>query len=148
MEKGVLQMVINKVDYVENLLFKTYACKRSLEAYPENFVGTNYDVAVERYCSLLKEKIENPIVTKLVATEMAENTPIEKVKNFSINTKKLENNPKIQNLLKKVTALEAQYPKTLAVRERLIEEKRIKLFGVVPKLNGFKKFMLKLKLMF
>ena len=141
-------MEINKVDYLENLLFKTYASKRSLEVYPENFVGTNYNIAVESYCSLLKEKIKDPIGTKLVEVEMAEKTSSETLRNYNFNIKKLEKNSKVQELLKKVATIEAQYPKTLAIRERLIEEERIKYFGVEPKLSGFKKFMLKLKLMF
>ena len=140
-------MTISKIKYIENLLFKSYAYKRSLQPYPNNFNGINYDIAVERYSSLLEEKIKNPIAVKLAMLETEVKNPANDLKYINENLKTLEDNKKIQELLNKVRAVEAQYPKTLALRERLIEEKRIKLMGVTPKLTGLKKNLLKLKLM-
>ena len=69
-------MQIQRIDYIKDLQYKLYACKRSLETYPEHLVGTEYNLAVNRYGDVLKEKLKNPLCTELAMKNVLDEHPI------------------------------------------------------------------------
>ena len=140
-------MNCNKINYIADLRYKSYACKRILENHPQNLVGRNYDIAVQRYKDILKETIKNPITTKLVMKEVLEEHPVENIHYYEQNKKNIEKNAEIKEMLSELVAREALY-KNYNLREQLLEEKRIDLYKVNPKLTGLKKLALRFKLMF
>ena len=140
-------MRIEKINYIKDLQYKSYACKRSLETYPKPLVGAEYDLAVSRYGEFLKEKIKNPLCTELAMRSVLDEHPIVYKKAYKVNQAKLEENEYIKSLLAKIAAREKQQEWSLPLRRALIAEDRIELFMVKPKLKGFKKFLLRLKLM-
>ena len=141
-------MFVNKINRIENIQYKSYALKRSLEIYPENFVGHNYDLAINRYSEFLKEKIKNPILTKLSMNKVLKEHPPENRDYFERNLAVAKKDENIKKLLAIITKQEESQKYSLDLREKLIEENRIDLVKTTPKLSGLKKLMLRLKIMF
>ena len=140
-------MQVQRIDYIKDLQYKLYACKRSLETYPEHLVGTEYNLAVNRYGDVLKEKLKNPLCTELAMKNVLDEHPIIYKKAYKKNLAKIEDNEYIKGLLSKIAAQEKQQEWSLSLRRALIAEDRIELYAVKPKLKGFKKLLLRLKLM-
>ena len=140
-------MQIQRIDYIKDLQYKLYACKSSLETYPKNLVGIEYDLAVSRYEDVLKEKIKNPICTELAMKNLLDEHPFQYKIAYKKNMARIEENESIKKLLAKIAAQEKQQENSLPLRRLLMAENRIDLFTVKPKLKGFKKFLLRLKSM-
>ena len=74
--------------------------------------------------------------------------PLEHPYGYNIRLFKLEIMPEFDVLQKKTQAIDKQHAKTLPVRQRLIELRRIELDHVTPKIKGLQKLLLKLKVNF
>lgn len=141
-------MSIQRINYIKQLEYKSYAYKRSLETFPEHLTDRAYKLAVNRYENLLNEKISSPVLTELVLKDVLTKHPVEDKAVFKTNKQTLEKDSRIQFLLAKVTKQETLHNKTQKTRDVLLANNRINAYGINPKLTGLKKIMLRLKLMF
>lgn len=141
-------MKINKLDYISTLQDKSYACKRSLEVYPNNLQGQYYQVAVKRYHEILKEEMKNPIATRLAMKKVLEEHPAENLNYFNTNLETISKDTLIKPLLNKLKEKNSEHLQTYKLREELISQNHLDLLVVTPKLTKIKKILLKLKLLF
>ena len=104
--------------------------------------------AIYCYGEFLREKVKNPVGMGIAMRDMLEKEPINDMFRFSNNIAYIEQEKGIKKLLNQYEESDAKHPNLLDVRTKLIEEKRVNHGQVTPKLKGFDKFILKLKLFF
>ena len=141
-------MNISKVDYVDKLYNKAYWCKTALDKSHESFDTNSYRTASNTYRAYLKEKIKNPVAATIAMINTVKEHPIKNKEDFTKNLIQIEKHPKIEAYLKKLQEIEASQAKTSYIRAELLANDRININYVKPKLSGWEKFKLKLKMLF
>ena len=141
-------MKISKVDYVDNLYNKAYWCKTALDKSHKSFDTTCYRTAANTYRAYLKEKIKNPVAAKIAMINTVKEHPIKNKDDFTKNLMEIEKNPKVETYLKKIQEIEASQARTNYIRTELLANDRINLNYVKPKLTGWQKLKLRLKILF
>ena len=118
--------------------------RNSLDKFPEEY---SKDAALKNYETFLRTRIKCPTVADTALAMAQKERYINLPFLFEKHKGELEKMPPIDSLFKTAEGnLDKDYSKTRYLREKLISLGRINLNGIEPKLNGFKKKMLKFKL--
>ena len=130
-----------------NIRSSAYWYKHSLDKQPRHF---DSEIAAMDGLNFMEQKLKNPTYADLAMRDVIKTKPIKYPQFIDRNLKILERNPEFDSLAGKVEKKICQiYPKSYPIRKALIKNDRVTLnWDVMPKLSGFKKFMLKLKMLF
>lgn len=120
--------------------------KRQLDSNPAWY---DEELAQIRTEDFLKDRIKNPTIADAAMHRYVKRYPFESPKYQIINNiADLEKTPVVDTLIKQDREnYKKLYPKTGRIREALIQNDRIDLYKVTPKLKGAKKLLLRLKTM-
>lgn len=117
--------------------------KDELDKTEKNY---NPKLAEKSYENFLIEKINNPVAADSVMIDYLNKNPIKHVYNFYTFKAQLEQLPNIRKLIDKIQEIEKTHSRTASIREAIMANNRIKPDYVTEKLSGYKKFLLKSKI--
>lgn len=125
-----------------------YYCKNQIDKSGNHF---DLEYAKDDYINFLNNRLENPTIADTAMRKVVKQQPYKNPEHTIINNLgDLESVPEIDKLVRKDAKNyhKTLYPKTGTLRQTLIENDRIALDTVTPKLTGLKKLLLRLKVLF
>lgn len=131
----------------DNIYGHAASYKKQLDSNPAWY---DEELAQIRTEDFLKDRIKNPTIADAALHRYVKKHPYTSSSYQVINNMAdLEKTPGVDTLIKQnCENYKKLYPKTGRIRETLIDNSRIDLYKVNPKLTGIKKLLLKLKTMF
>lgn len=134
-------------DRFSNIRSSAYWYKHSLDKQPKHF---DSELAAIDGINFLEQKLEHPTYADLAMRDVIKKNPIKYPQFIDRNINILEKTPEVDcmfnNVEEKICKI---YPKSYPIRKALIKNDRVTLsWDIMPKLSGFKKLMLKLKMLF
>lgn len=137
----------NKIMSIKNLYEKAYLCKASMDRCYKHQASDRFTISSQKhYKNFLNEKKRNFLKANIMMRDVLAEHPISNPETYEYNKTFLEKKPEIDILIKECDEFESKnYKKTKEIRKKLIENNRINLYHVTPKMTFWEKIYFKFK---